>query len=216
MWKTIEFYQRTNIINMSYRTILRKIGKIYNVKDIIKKNVINGKEHWEINSDYITEYFQRKRKVKCNEEGFNQRIEKKVRKVKTTLTVPDDIIKYSIELTINFQDNYDEEYYDYIIKDLFIRTEYDMFYVIEKDSSGFNHLHVGLKGNPEELKLVLKHTYDNLHLHDYDEEEEKFFTKKTNVATIRNHNAFLDYISKDVEIKFLLKKFNLKIFGDGK
>ncbi|MDM1041692.1 MULTISPECIES: hypothetical protein [Empedobacter] len=216
MWKTIEFYQRTNIINMSYRTIMRQLGSISGDINIVKKKVIEGRETWQINYDYIHEYFQRKRKVKSNEEGFNQRMEKKVRRVISTLTVPEDVSQYNIELGINFKDDYDRNYYDYIVKDLFIRSEFDIFYVIEEDSSGFNHLHVGLKGDPEELKLVLKHTYDNLHLHDYDGEEENLFSKQTNVAIIRNQNAYLDYLKKDGNIEFLLKRNNLKLFEDGR
>lgn len=207
---------RTNIIDVSYRTIMRQLGKISGDINIVKKKVIKGQETWQINSNYISEYFRRKRKVKSNEEGFNQRMEKRVRKVNSTLKVPNDIEKYNIELSINFKDNYDRSYYNYIVKDLFLRSEFDLFFVIEEDSIGYNHLHIGLRGDVDELKLILRHTYDHLHLHDYDGEEEKLFSRDTNIAVIRNHNAYLDYMKKEGTIEFLLKKQNLKLFEDGR
>lgn len=216
MWKTIEFYERTNIINVSYRTILRQIARISGDNNIVKKMVIKGKETWLINSSYVTEYFQRKRKLKSNNVGFNQRMEKRVRKVKSTFSAPIDIDEYNIELSINFKDDYDRSYYDYIVKDLFLRSSFDMFHVIEEDTFGFNHLHIGIKGNTEELKLILRHTYDNLHLHDFDGDEDKIFSKQTNIAVICNHNAYLDYLKKGSTIEFLLKKDNLELFADGK
>ncbi|TGN29177.1 hypothetical protein [Empedobacter tilapiae] len=216
MWKTIEFYQRTNIINLSYRSLMRRIDLVRGMNNVLRSKVINGSRTLLINYDYIQEYFQRKRKLKLGIDDFNKKMEKKVRKVKSTLIVPDNISKYNIELSINFKDDYDRDYYEYIVKDLFLRTAFDMFYVIEVDSFGYNHLHIGLKGDADELKLILQHTYDNLLLHDYDGEEEKLFSKQTNVAVIRNNNAFLDYIKKDGEIKFLLKKQNLELFEGGK
>ena len=216
MWKTIDFYLRTNIINVSYRTVMRQIGKISCDNNIIRKKVINGKEKCLINSNYISDYFRRKRKLKSNNVGFNQRMEKRVRKVKSTYKVPEDIEKYNIELSINFKDDYDRDYYEYIVKDLFLRSSFNLFYVIEEDTFGFNHLHIGLKGDTEELKLILRHTYENLHLHDYDGDEDKIFTKQTNIAVIRNHNAYLDYLKKGSTIEFLLKKDNLELFADGK
>lgn len=216
MWKTIEFYRRSNIINVSYRTIMRQIAKIAGIDNIVKKKVINGKDKWLINSDYISDFFQRKRKLKSNIDGFNKRMEKRVRKVRSTLVIPNDIQQYNIELSINFKDDYDKSYYEYIVKDLFLRSAFDLFYVIEEDLDGFNHLHVGLKGDTDELKLILKHTYENLHLHDYDGDENKIFSKQTNIAVIRNHNAYLDYLKKGSTIEFLLKKDNLELFEDGK
>lgn len=216
MWKTIEFYLRTNIIDVSYRTVMRQIGKISGDNNIIRKKVINGKEKCLINSNYISDYFRRKRKLKTGIDGFNQRMEKKVRKVKSTYKVPYDIDKYNIELSINLKDDYDNDYYDYIVKDLFLRSSFDLFYVIEEDTFGFNHLHIGIKGDTEELKLILRHTYVNLHLHDYDGDEDKIFSKQTNIAVIRNHNAYLDYLQKDGTIEFLQKKDNLELFADGK
>lgn len=195
---------------------MRQIAKIAGIDNIVMKKVIKGKEKWLINSNYVTEYFQRKRKLKSSDVGFNQRMEKKVRKVKSTFSVPIDIDKYNIELGINFKDDYDREYYEYILKDLFLRSTYDMFYVVEKDAYGFNHLHIGIKGNTEELKLILRHTYVNLHLHDFDGDEDKIFSKQTNIAVIRNHNAYLDYMKKGSTIEFLLKKDNLELFADGK
>jgi len=195
---------------------MRQIGKISCDNNIIRKKVINGKEKWLINSNYVSIYFQRKRQLKSNIDGFNKIMEKKVRKVKATLQIPDDIDRYNIELSINFKDNYDRDYYDYIVKDLFLRSSFDMFYVIEEDTFGFNHLHIGIKGNTEELRLILRHTYDNLHLHDFDGDEDKIFSKQTNIAVIRNHNAYLDYVKKGSTIEFLLKKDNLELFVDGK
>ncbi|WP_282629625.1 hypothetical protein [Empedobacter sedimenti] len=195
---------------------MRQIGKIYGVNDVVKKKVINGSETWLINYKFIPEYFQRKRKLKSNIDDFNQKMEKKVRKVKSTFIVPVDIDKYNIEMSINFKDDYDKDYYEYIVKDLFLRSCFDMFYVIEEDSIGFNHLHVGIKGDDtQELKLILRHTYDYLHLHDYDGDKNKIFSKQTNVAVIRNHNAYLDYLKKGSTIEFLLKKNNLELFVDG-
>lgn len=218
MWKTIEFYQRTNIINLSYRSLLRKIDLVRGMDNVVRKKVINGSRMILINSNYVTVYFQRKRKLKAGIDGYNQKMEKRVRKVKSTYKVPDDIDRYNIELSINFKDNYDRDYYDYIVKDLFLRSSFDLFYVIEEDTFGFNHLHIGLKGDTEELKLILRHTYENLHLHDYDgdEDKDKIFSKQTNIAVIRNHNAYLEYLKKGSTIEFLLKKGNLELFADGK
>lgn len=107
MWNTIEFYRRANIINTSYRTVLRQINYISGLKDVVKKKVINGNVTWLINYQYIEEYFNRKRKSKPNVIGFNQIIEKKVRLVKSTNNVPENINQFEIELCINFKDDYD-------------------------------------------------------------------------------------------------------------
>lgn len=84
--------------------------------------------------------------------------------------------------------------------------------MIEKDNEGYNHLHIGIKGNVDELKLILKHTYENLHLHEYDLNDENIFSKQTNIAIIRCHNAYYNYLNKYSTIKFLIKKNNLEIF----
>lgn len=216
MWKTIEFYRRTNIIDLSYRTLMRKIGKVRGMSHVVKKKVINGTETLLINYDYVDKYFTRKRKLKTNIECFNEKMEKKVRKINSTYKVPKNIDSYTIELSINFKDNYDREYYLYIVKDLFLRSSFDMFFVIEQDSEGYNHLHIGVRGQLEELKTILKHTYSNLHLHDYDADKDELFCKQTNIATIRNYNSYSDYVNKDFPIEFLLKSKNLKLFDDGK
>lgn len=212
MWKTIEFYQRTNIIDLSYRAILRRIFKIYNLKNVVKKKVINGHDSWIINSDYIDDYFCRKKKRKRNEIGFLQLQEKKVHQVKSIHIKPKDIDRYQIELSINFKDYYHQDYYHYIVKDLFLRTGYDLFYIIEKDSLGYNHLHLGIKGNSDVIKLILKHTYSNLYFHEYDADADKIFTKETNVAVIKSHNAYLQYLEKECAIRFLLKDKNKNLF----
>lgn len=193
---TIKFYLDRQMIDLSEDQIKRRIlifKKQIDAESIVKK-IKTGKTYaWAINYDYF-HLFKRKRALS-----------KKLKQKKNYPIIQTDEnrkLDYQYEISINLkggiktknvENAYDENYYIEITKQLFKIIREDMFYVVEKDKYGYNHVHIATKGSPNLIKMALDFVLKNKLGFETD------FLNKTNAIhqeSIRNLYAFKEYLKK--------------------
>lgn len=193
---TIKFYLDRQMIDLSEDQIKRRIlifKKQIDAESIVKK-IKTGKTYaWSINYDYL-HLFKRKRALAKNI--------KQKKNYPIVTTNQNRKIDYQYEISINLkggmktnniENAYDEKYYVEISQQIFKIIREDMFYVIEKDKYGYNHVHIATNGSPSMIKMAIDFVLKQKLGFDAD------FLNKTNAIhneSIRNLYAFKEYLKK--------------------
>lgn len=229
------FILKTGILDLSEDQIKRNIKRIASEEQKIKANLElgekeswdmglfvptvclkrneNGIKEWHINYAKINE-IGRKRRIKKNTiNKVKQRIERGKRNIIKYTTKEPSNPKYTTEISLNFKENYDVLYYEEVVKELFIRYQKNMYFVIEIDNEGFTHLHIGSEGKKQEIKILMNHILENV-LASFDDSyikflEEENYLSDLHISDIISHHAYKKYLEKGndglggVSIKFL-------------
>ena len=162
-YKTIKYLIEQLLIEISERHARRKAHQLYKNSDpdvIVIKND-KGLSQYLIHLNGISK-FQRKRKK--TENKYPKILYFDLRKI------PKPVIKYDINICLNFKSgasSYDQSFYQYVAKSIFELTNKDMYFVIEKDSESYFHLHIGMEGLNEfkDIKSkIQEYLWDTLYL----------------------------------------------------
>lgn len=193
---TIKFYLERQMIDLSEDQIKRRISilkKQIGAESIIKKIKIGKTYAWAISYDYL-HLFKRKRALSKNIK------QKKNYPIVTTNQNRNIDYQYEISINLkggiktrNIENAYNENYYVEITKQLFKILREDMFYVVEIDKYGYNHVHIATNGSPNMIKMAIDFVLKRKLGFDAD------FLSKTNAIhneSIRNLYAFKEYLKK--------------------
>ena len=193
---TIKFYLERQMIDLSEDQIKRRISVLKKQigSESIMKKIKTGKTYaWAINYEYL-HLFKRKRALSKNVK------QKKVYPI--IETIENRKVDYQFEISINLkggiktnniENTYDENFYIEITKQLFKIIREDLFYVIEKDKYGYNHIHIAINSSSTLIKMAIDFVLKNKLGFDAE------FLNKTNAIhneTIRNIYAFREYLKK--------------------
>lgn len=200
----ISFYLDRNIIDLSMDQVKRRIKdkkKLYDlnpdVENIVRFKKFKNTSGWTINYQYL-DYFQRKR---------NHKQPYQIPKSKLLKTsIHDRKINYGFEITMNFKDgcnlnhvdggSYDVNYYNHIAHEIFRLNRNDMFYMVEKDSDNYYHVHIGLNGDPDEIEVIVCVLLSKL-VQQNDINSKIPDGKKINFDRIHNLFSFKKYLRKN-------------------
>lgn len=209
-YKTIKFYLERNMIDLSEDQIKRRITKLklnsYS-SNIIKKKLIGKTYAWCVN------YF---------ELNHFQRIRKKVNRRKTNVlpinkSLVNKCVDYKYEVSINLKsgiqtknlgESYSYDYYRELADSIFRIVRADMFYIIETDEFGYNHLHMGINSDEVTIKIAVDYVLKSIFCF-----EDEFLKKEkvSHTDEIRNLFAFYEYLDKDLNnlpVNYIYKNEN--------
>ncbi|MFV0141483.1 hypothetical protein [Empedobacter falsenii] len=224
------FILSTGILDLSADQIKRNIKKVaqeeekkhlenslhnVNYKDptVLKLRNENGIQEWHVNYSRINK-IGRKRKVKNNTiNKVNHNIDRAKRAITRFSYQEPENPRYTTEITLNFKENYEASYYEEVVKELFVRYKKNMYFVVEKDSEGYSHIHIGSEGKKKEIMILMNHIIENV-LARFDDMYIKFleggnYESDLHISDIVSNDAYKKYLSKGndglggVQIKFL-------------
>lgn len=193
---TIKFYLDRQMIDLSEDQIKRRIlifKKKIDAESIVKKIRIGKTYAWVINYDYLY-LFKRKRAHSKNVK------QKKNYPIIHTNENRKFVYQYEISINLkggiktkNVENTYDENYYVEVSQQIFRIIREDMFYVVEKDKYGYNHVHIATNGSQNMIKMAIDFVLKQKLGFETD------FLNKTNAIhneSIRNLYAFRQYLKK--------------------
>src|SRR5690606_16098750 len=109
---------------------------------------------WAINYQFL-DLFKRERKLRAN-------VRKLIPKHQIKHSNINKRMDYEFEISINLKggmshDNvsYDQQYYNYIVEQIFIITRQDLLFVHEQDKYGYNHIHIASNGSVDDIKIAI-------------------------------------------------------------
>ncbi len=156
--KPLSFYRKTGMIDLSEDQIKRRR------KELIEKNPSalsfqknkRGCFEWFLDYNHLYEFNRRRKKKGSSKHGVpdikKERLFNSINyKDKAPAT---GMLNYSTEISINFKDDYDIEYYEHFAKELFIRNYDNLYFVVEIDRDGYKHIHIGSCGGFEEILII--------------------------------------------------------------
>lgn len=199
LFNEISFYQSTGLINLSTDQIRRHLRKNrHRENNLYKYEKINNIETLLINYNYLNE-FKRIRKTKKNSLNNLKRKNK---------YIGNKNIQYNIDLCINFHEELDSNYYEYIVRLIKEKTESSIGYVIERDSQNFNHLHLLINYPFNKLYVLLDYIINNKLQRKMDFLDYYKYSKKTSIFLIEiPNNEVLNikkhYFSKEKGLNYI-------------
>lgn len=193
-YKSITNYLKNGIINLSRKQLKRNIKKIYkegNDAVLLLKNK-RGVLEWHVDCTRI-HLVDRSRKAKKSNKEHCLEIN----------GAENYDIKYKTSITINFKENYDSKYYSTIANFFNQIYRHSLYYVIEKDENGYNHIHIGCTGAIEVIKIQLREL-----LHDYLGYDELNFNTERLFDNASYSPVLIEKIFRDSAHQQYLKKGN--------
>lgn len=197
-FKTIKYYLERDIINLSVDQIKKRIKKIIkeqkdNWSSIVKKIKVGKTYAWAINYEYLN-LFERQRALS-----------KKYKQIRKKHIINHSPIKkkrdYEFEISINLKNgctqhetfSYDRSFYIHIVEEIFKITRQDLLYVHEVDKYGYNHVHIALNGEEDDIKIALD--YVLVHKLNFDRAYLKS-SRAIHFEPLENQHAFRQYLKK--------------------
>lgn len=171
-YKPTKFFINNNMTQLSERHLRRKCAEMYNGDDenIIKRKNKNNRDLWLINLDSIGIIGKRRRKEKKKKEN-----------------------NFKIEITVNFNDNLDVDYYLKLVKLFNESTNCNIMYKIERDKNNKNHLHMAVDNDD---KCLITNEMKKIITHDLQRSISSGIKKHLLVNEIIDEKKYYDYISK--------------------
>lgn len=211
--KPASFFIQTGIIDLSIDQIRRRARNLEKEGSLLVEKKKNNRGSWEWFIDTAGIFiFERIRKKKKTDEFKLSSNEALARNIHPE-TMPVGNIDYRIEISINFKEEYDDNYYEYFVKQFFVRNQANLYFKIEKDKDGYNHLHIGTCGILEDVKLIINHIVSKILNQKNDFYLKEFYGKhistNVNIQPLEDNFKFQQYLKKFKEnplgdhIKFL-------------
>lgn len=139
-FKPITYLIKSGLVEFSLRHLRRLVKEEYEKGDntsILKIKNNKGLSQYFVHINSIEKYSIRKRTKKTIEPIKVNRNIKSQHQLQNS---------YDVAISINFKNNYNKNYYEFLAKRIFETIKMDMYYVVEKDDDKQYHLHIGAKG----------------------------------------------------------------------
>ena len=198
-YKPIRYFVENNLTTLSTRQLKRNASKAFisGCNYVIQSLTLNNKKQYEILVDEIERIGERKRKPKESKKPVKiiKEFESKTSR------------NYNTVVTINFKDSSDVVFYDDLVLKFFEYSKKDdMYYSIEIDDDGYTHVHFASTGDINSTYNYLSQIINiELKLNQkiaISKNGEKSFAP-VEISPMREHQCFLDYISKESFIIYL-------------
>lgn len=198
-YKPIRYFVENNLTTLGSKQLMRNASKAFIAGDnsVIKSLTKNNKIQYEILIDEIERIGARKRKPKESKKPVKIIKEFESKTSRNYITV----------VTINFKDSSDVVFYDDLVLKFFEYSKKDdMYYSIEIDDDGYTHVHFASTGDINSTYNYLNQIINiELKLNQkiaISKNGEKSFAP-VEISPMREHQCFLDYISKESFIIYL-------------
>lgn len=173
-----------NLTTLGERQLRRNVSKAYNqgAKYVRKTKNARGHDKWMIDANFFHLI------------GNRERNPKKDIQSKPKIS-PKNKNHFGTEVSLNFKDRCDSEYYVYIVHTFHDLTGFDLVYKIERefDSEYSNHLHMGVATfDKEKVTNVMTNIVED-YLH---RSTKSNFNTFLSVNEMIDDNSFIGYISK--------------------
>ena len=197
IYRTIKFYTERNMIDLSRDQIIIRINHIRNNhKDhetIVKKIKVGRTYAWAINYQFL-DLFKRERKLRANVKKFIPKHQIKHSNINKKMD-------YEFEISINLKggvnkiDNlsYDQSYYKTIAEEIFKIVRQDLLYVNEVDKYGYNHIHMAINGEEDDIRLAID--FVMIHKLGFDQKFLKS-SRAVHFEPLENIHAYRQYLKK--------------------